>query len=477
MRILALPLLVLASIHIILAGKPAPIIFVIQSQPGAFHSSLAQKSEDSILAQWKKYVPEHVMEPPQILQTHKMEAATAYGAWTFFPLIEVLASHMRVEEDIEWVAILEENTRVDLRNLNIAVEKYRLDAIGESLFLGRGIRDSGSTIVHHFDHEELLYPDTESGIFLSRKLVLELDQELKNKEHGEFFPKDFNIDPAYEFAKYLYRNGNGVSLTHIDEICTKKISDKKCFTFSKQETSCLKSSQVPEMKSVLDVSLVAVKTCSKFHSTRVKVVQDTWGPLVPDIEYVSDEVDPSLPSLVLPFTVNTESGHCNKTMAILQHFLEKEDKHLLVIVDDDTILSVARLAGLLYCYMEEEEPVVLGQRYGYGVASGRGYSYITGGGGMIFNRAAVSLLSSCPCPSEDTPDDMHIGMCARRAGIPTLHSGRMFQARPTDYPSAQLAYRKPVSFHKHWEIDPIKVYQDYFEKADSKLSAKSKDEL
>ena len=31
------------------------------------------------------------------------------------------------------------------------------------------------------------------------------------------------------------------------------------------------------------------------------------------------------------------------------------------------------------------------------------------------------------------------------------------QARPPDYPSSLLAYRKPVSFHKHWEIDPIKV--------------------
>ena len=32
-----------------------------------------------------------------------------------------------------------------------------------------------------------------------------------------------------------------------------------------------------------------------------------------------------------------------------------------------------------------------------------------------------------------------------------------FQARPPDYPSSLLAYRKPVSFHKHWEIDPLKV--------------------
>ena len=65
---------------------------------------------------------------------------------------------------------------------------------------------------------------------------------------------------------------------------------------------------------------------------------------------------------VLPFTVNTESGHCNKTMAIVNHFLEQEDKDILVIVDDDTVLSVARLASLLSCYTGEDSPVLLGQR-------------------------------------------------------------------------------------------------------------------
>ena len=47
---------------------------------------------------------------------------------------------------------------------------------------------------------------------------------------------------------------------------------------------------------------------------------------------------------------------------------------------------------------------------------------------------------------------------------------RMFQARPPDYPSAMLSYRRPVSFHKHWEIDPLKVYQDYFLPSDQRLA-------
>ena len=62
------------------------------------------------------------------------------------------------------------------------------------------------------------------------------------------------------------------------------------------------------------------------------------------------------------------------------------------------------------------------------VATGGGYSYITGGGGIIFSRGAVeqlvSLPSGCSCPRPDTPDDMHLGRCARQAAVPLLHSGR-----------------------------------------------------
>ena len=114
-------------------------------------------------------------------------------------------------------------------------------------------------------------------------------------------------------------------------------------------------------------------------------------------------------------------------------------------------------------------------------ASGRGYNYITGGGGMIFNRPAVTQLMAgdqvCSCPAPDTPDDMHLGRCASRAEIPVLHTNRMFQARPPDYPASILSSRVPVSFHKHWEISPYKVYDDYFRKSDKVLLDKAKDEL
>merc|ERR1712032_539997 len=106
--------------------------------------------------------------------------------------------------------------------------------------------------------------------------------------------------------------------------------------------SCLKSSQAAEMKEVLGRSLVAVKTCSKFHKDRLAAVKATWAPRVPHLEYISDSEDEDHPTKVLPFTVNTESGHCNKTMAIVNHFLEQEDKDILVIVDDMHLGMCAR---------------------------------------------------------------------------------------------------------------------------------------
>lgn len=42
--------------------------------------------------------------------------------------------------------------------------------------------------------------------------------------------------------------------------------------------------------------------------------------------------------------------------------------------------SIKRLRKLLSCY-NSSDTVAIGERYGYGVAHGVGYDYITGGGG------------------------------------------------------------------------------------------------
>jgi len=464
------------------AVSPAPVVFIIQSQPGTFHTALAEESKQSILTQWKKYVPDNVMTPPIILFTHEMEDNIPHSAWTLFPLIEVFASYLSKEPQLEWAAVFQEGTELDLKSINLAVEKYRYNPTEDKIFLGRGLKDEDRTIVHHFDDYSssgIVYPDLESGIFLSRKLILDLAMELKNgpyslsKELMKYFPYDFNIDPSYEFAKFLFREGGdgGTPLTSLDEICATK--KKSCFTsYSTAYTSCLNTGQTKEMEALLSQTLVAVKTCAEFHKTRLPVVQETWADLVPNLVYISEKEDPEIPTIHLPYTVNTKTGHCNKTMAIIQHFLEQTDYSYLAIVDDDTILSVARLASLITCYVEEKMPWFLGQRYGFQMATDRGYNYITGGGGMVMNRAGASNLMHCSCQSPSSPDDMHLGLCASRDGlVNVLHSNRMFQARPDDYPSALISYRRPISFHKHWENDPIQVYNDNFLKPDSKLRA------
>ncbi|KAJ8785602.1 hypothetical protein J1605_007199 [Eschrichtius robustus] len=112
----------------------------------------------------------------------------------------------------------------------------------------------------------------------------------------------------------------------------------------------------------------------------VPIVKQTWAGQAGHIEYYSDYADSSIPTVDLGIP-NTERGHCGKTFAILERFLNHSYDKIawLVIVDDDTLISISRLQHLLSCY-DASEPVFLGERYGYGLGTG-GYSYVTGGGG------------------------------------------------------------------------------------------------
>lgn len=48
----------------------------------------------------------------------------------------------------------------------------------------------------------------------------------------------------------------------------------------------------------------------------------------------------------------------------------------------------------------------------------------------------------------------------------------LLQARPDDYAPEYLETQIAVSFHKHWMIDPIKVYKKWFEEADDNTSTR-----
>ncbi|OWK00856.1 hypothetical protein Celaphus_00016600 [Cervus elaphus hippelaphus] len=151
----------------------------------------------------------------------------------------------------------------------------------------------------------------------------------------------------------------------------------------------------------------------------VPIVKQTWAGQAGHLEYYSDYADSSIPTVDLGIP-NTDRGHCGKTFAILERFLNHTHDKIpwLVIVDDDTLIR------------------------------------------MVFSREAIRrlLASKCRCYSNDAPDDMVLGMCFSGLGIPVTHSPLFHQARPVDYPKDYLSHQVPVSFHKHWNIDPVKVY-------------------
>lgn len=51
----------------------ANITFIIISQPGQFHSEIAETSRRSLLDQWKNIVPSLKIKPPKILLTSEMD--------------------------------------------------------------------------------------------------------------------------------------------------------------------------------------------------------------------------------------------------------------------------------------------------------------------------------------------------------------------------------------------------------------------
>ncbi|KAJ1354401.1 hypothetical protein KIN20_036816 [Parelaphostrongylus tenuis] len=130
---------------------------------------------------------------------------------------------------------------------------------------------------------------------------------------------------------------------------------------------------------------------------------------------------------------------------------------------DDTLIGISRLLRLLSCYNSNEK-IIIGERYGYGFSTpgSTGYDYPTGGSGMVFSTPAVQTIASeCACPADDSPDDMIIGVCARKTGIVIVHNAAFHQARHIDYPESYIRRIPPISFHKFDDIDPFSVYKTY----------------
>ncbi|KAM9846412.1 beta-1,3-glucosyltransferase [Aulostomus maculatus] len=421
------------------------VLIVIQSQRNSYHARRGEQRKLEILQQASKLG----QGVPVIVLLHELSGYE--GDWSILPALPLLSA--TYGQSASWFLFIEEETGVVLAALLQLLRRYQAH---QEWFLGKRIHDNEASIIHHYafseDPSSFGYPDPAAGWALSAPLLWRLSGRIQHQQ----LKSDFTIDLTHEIALFIWEEGNGPRLTAVPEFCT-ELRDDCSTTFKTYLPNC------GDPVSETDV-FVAVKTCHKFHSERVPVVKATWEKDARFLEYYSDVTDSSIPTINLG-VANTDRGHCGKTFAILRRFLSKAvpKSDWLLIVDDDTLISLPRLRQLLRCY-DPKEAVNLGERYGYGLVQ-KGYSYTTGGGGMVLSRVAVSRLlsSGCSCYSDDAPDDMVLGRCFTSLGVPITHSPLFHQARPDDYSETLLSVQQAISFHKHWNIDPLAVYKHWLQ--------------
>ncbi|KAG8452839.1 hypothetical protein GDO86_004579 [Hymenochirus boettgeri] len=421
------------------------IVFVIQSQSNTFHKKRAEELKENILKQ-AALISKKL---PRVLLIHELEPRQS--AWTIFPVVPHFAD--AYGKNSSWIFFCEEETTIRLQKLLMVLQRFDKS---KNWFLGKALHDKESTIIHHYAFTEnpsvFKYPDFSAGWALSTPLIKRLAGILLKDPPSS----DFTIDLKHEIALYIWKKMDEQELTHIKQFCTDNPTSSPSAECATAFRNSLPLCGDPVKKEDI---FVAIKTCKKFHKDRIPVVKKTWEWQAAHYEYYSDYEDKTIPTTDLRIP-NVERGHCGKTFAILERFMNLYISQIdwLIIVDDDTLISISRLQKLLSCY-DPHESVFLGERYGYGLQAG-GYNYITGGGGMVFSREAARRLmnSKCRCYSNDAPDDMVLGMCFSSLGIAVTHSPLFHQARPMDYAKDYLAHQIPVSFHKHWNIDPIAVY-------------------
>ncbi|XP_076245023.1 beta-1,3-glucosyltransferase [Calliopsis andreniformis] len=427
------------------------IVIVVLSQNEGYHAAHANILRKNIIEQANI----HDEEPPEIILSHELNIN---GSWTIIPLLEHLSD---IYSNSKWFFFCLENTVIRLSNLLNVLSKFKED---RNVWIGHALYDREPTIIHHFaeHNRRFKYPHIASGFAVSSMLLENLVQKIIN---GERPKDDFSIDASYEFAAFVLKVDKGARLIHVSEMCI--VSNSECATYPRFFHPCSSSVSTEDV-------YFAVKTCAKYHTERIPVIRKTWAKYANNIGYFSDTADKYLPDAVI--VTNTTHGHCAKTYNILlkaDKILKQKNLNWLIISDDDTIFSVARLLRLLTCY-NPKSPLAIGERYGFRLWDNpHGYEYLTGGAGLIMSSPLVHKLvqsDKCKCPSPTTPDDMYLfGICLAQIGVQLIHSPLFHQARPSDYATAYLASQEAVSFHKFWMLEPQLVYNEWFAEADKSL--------
>ncbi|XP_049952285.1 beta-1,3-glucosyltransferase isoform X1 [Schistocerca serialis cubense] len=421
------------------------VVILIISQKDDHHSEMANNLRKLLQSEEPK------------LKIHLMHEDFDHpGAWTIIPVlkdISIIHGH-----NSSWLFICDSRTHIVLPALLDLLSHYNSS---EETWIGHALVDEERTIIHHFaSNDGFKYPLFVSGFAMSTALLKRLRQRLSE---NETYQQNFAIDAQYELAQFVWDDGKGPALVDTPFLCSKYRS--MCATSPRLIRYCGDAVSRSHI-------YFAIKTCSKFHKDRVPVIKKTWGKFTGYMEFYSDVADQNIPTINLGVP-NTEVGHCAKTMSIIHNVALQPQKYptvkWIVITDDDTILSVSRLQELLSCF-KSDVPFLLGERYGFNIHRPHGgYNYVTGGGGMVLSLAAAQLIAKstkCQCPDISTPDDMFLGSCATRLGIPIIHIPGFHQARTEDYTTDYIESHQPISFHKHWLIDPVHIYREWFAAAD-----------
>jgi UDP-glucose:O-linked fucose beta-1,3-glucosyltransferase len=407
-------------------------IILIISQPHIY--ILSQVHNASI------FIPKHI----PLLYTHSY--ASSVSNW--YAIYPTFSSIINQYPQLKWLFICEPQTRFNL------TEMIKFAEQSKDLYIGHGLYDTEPSIIHHYSFSfDNPYPDFASGVLISR-IVLSLFLERLKSYKKQI---DFIIDIKYEFNQLINELTDIKLIDRSDLFCNQY--KNHCLTWYDGQDDYL----CPRTDIQLNDLYIGIKTFINYHQNRIEFLKKTWLNNKLNYNLFTNDINETIDNKNERFIINkenTERGHCHKTFTILNYFYKnKENFKYLILVDDDTLLSIQRLLRLIRCFMLSNDiPLVLGERYGYG----NYYDYPTGGSGIIFNRQAVQqIISNCQCPSPDTPDDMFLGLCLNRIHIPLIHIPELHQAQPNAYSKDWLQHQKPISFHKFEDINVEEVYQTY----------------
>ncbi|KAG5678071.1 hypothetical protein PVAND_007773 [Polypedilum vanderplanki] len=439
------------------------ISFLVLSQKNKYHLGVAKQLKHTIIEQSLNLDDG---TKPNIYLSH--EVFEKSNSWAIVPiLIDIL--NQLITPQTKWLLLCEANSVINLRKL---LQRLSEEDEKQAVYLGYPLYDREATIIHHFaffrNPSEFKYPFLKAGVAFSIPLLNRLvDRLLLSSTKHIVLPKaptDFTIDPAHELALFIWNVDKNLILKPVPYLCSHH--GPECAIYAREENIFCGN------PISLDKVLFAVKTCEKYHKERLPLLLQTWARFTIHLRIFSDALDETIPTIATG-VLNTEHGHCEKSMKILRMVLEEIQRNstlknieFIVLADDDTLLSISSLSEYLGCF-DKREYIYLGERYGYDLFSDdSGYSYITGGGGIVFDVKTIrKLVNSCSCASPSSPDDMIIASCLKSLEIEPIHSSLFHQARSKDY-APEILSRNAISFHKFWQIDPLEIYEWWFRKRD-----------